>query len=120
MEYLYWVERLVQLRRSHMQQQLAATQLEIQYRRDLTQQYYREKPFFTSPLKRAMLAQRQLDRIVELSQERQRRQELLQQRQSKELDELLWLKMGAVNSLRASAPPYDSKDQLDEGHSPTQ
>lgn len=107
MEYIYWIERLIQLRRSHMEQQRAATQLEIQYRQELTQQYYREKPFFIGPLEQAMLAQRQLDRIIELGEDRQHRQKLLRQHQSNELYELLRLKMGAVNSLLALAPYYD-------------
>lgn len=107
MVYDYWIEQLIQLRRKHMEQQRAAYRLEIQYRQELTQQYYREKPFFISPFELAMLTQRQLDRIVELSEDRRRRQEVLRQRQCRELHNLLRLKMEAVNSLLALAPYYD-------------
>ncbi|WP_461131955.1 hypothetical protein [Spirosoma aerophilum] len=87
-----WIERLILLRRSHLAEWEVFHIQEIQYRRELTQQYENEKPFYISTFEKAMLIQRQLDRIVELSRDRDRRYKLLKKAHMVELYKLFQLK----------------------------
>lgn len=101
------MERLIRLGRTHMQERLAHSRLEIKYRSELSQQFRGEQPFFANPFERALLIQRQADHILELSEDKQRRREALRQRQSQEVYSLLRLKMSAVDPLVTLAAYHD-------------
>jgi hypothetical protein len=105
--YDYWIERLIRLRRIHLEQRQAHSLLEIQYRLELTQQYQRERSFYASHFERALLIQRQADRIVEYTEAKVCRREALRKHQAEETYNLLRLKMGAVTNLVAFAPYHD-------------
>jgi hypothetical protein len=88
-----WLERLIRLRRVHLQQWLTLHDREIHYRQALTQQFQRERQSLTGIRDLALLIQQQTRRIEALNQEKQSRKQALRTYQAQEIYELLLLKI---------------------------
>ncbi|MCC5613341.1 hypothetical protein LC612_43360 [Nostoc sp. CHAB 5834] len=89
----YWIERLIRLRRTHLNQWITLTNREIHYRRALTQQFQQEKQHLYLLYDLAVLIQQQTCNIQALDEQKQARKQALQTRQAREIYELLQLKI---------------------------